>query len=441
MPSTRNAPCRCGSGRKHKHCCLAAAAVRQAETRDHNAVGARMASWAAGVFADELARALEEWVGVRRRMYEHEAGLLETWFMSDRLLPDGHTPAEHAALRPGIGDGEREVARCIAAARLGLYRVRDYRTGQWVELEDVLAGGRVRAASDSVSRNVARWDVLLGRLMDSPSGPSLWGPCPVLSSPEEHEVLAELARRAVSPDPAAMLAALRRDAHAMLTFVPPSRGRQPSFRAFDGAPLVTGCAEWDVEDPAAAWARLSAHPQLEAIAEHRLEWVIPRAEVADRPPLPPESIVVEATLVERPDDVAAGAFALAGHRLAFETTSERRLELGCALVGELLGVAPVTRSAELMRPGEDGPPARPRPRERRDPALRGVEREMLDRHYRRWLDEPLQALAGLTPREAAGDPAQSGSLERIVRGIENRADRQGEQSAGGWLRDELGLAA
>jgi hypothetical protein len=62
----------------------------------------------------------------------------------------------------------------------------------------------------------------------------------------------------------------------------------------------------------------------------------------------------------------------------------------------------------------------------------------------RWLDEPLPALGGESPREAAGGERRD-EVVKLLRGIENRAERAGRQGEPGvdaaWLRAELTLDA
>ena len=63
---------------------------------------------------------------------------------------------------------------------------------------------------------------------------------------------------------------------------------------------------------------------------------------------------------------------------------------------------------------------------------------------RRWIDEPLQVLAGLTPRRAA-DSVMRPKVESLVRSLENGAERnrrEGEPAADlSWIRRELGMPA
>ena len=71
---------------------------------------------------------------------------------------------------------ERDVARRIAAAQFGVLRVVHVLPGRWIDLRDLAVGGEVvRAISHDVSRSARPRDLLVGRLMDGPPAPTLWG--------------------------------------------------------------------------------------------------------------------------------------------------------------------------------------------------------------------------------------------------------------------------
>lgn len=103
--------------------------------------------------------------------------LIGSWMFNDRELPGGGTAAERYAGRDDLPAGERDVACRIAAARLRLLRVVGAMPGRWIDLCDVAVGGEVvRAISHDVSRHVQQHALLVGRLMDGPPAPTLWGP-------------------------------------------------------------------------------------------------------------------------------------------------------------------------------------------------------------------------------------------------------------------------
>ena len=78
--------------------------------------------------------------------------LIASWMLIDRRLPDGGTPVERYAQRDDLPPGERDVARRMAAARLGLLRVVRVLPGRWVELHDLAIGGGGCARSATMCR-------------------------------------------------------------------------------------------------------------------------------------------------------------------------------------------------------------------------------------------------------------------------------------------------
>lgn len=49
-----------------------------------------------------------------------------------------------------------------------------------------------------------------------------------------------------------------------------------------------------------------------------------------------------------------------------------------------------------------------------EPAVRAVVEDWIDRIERRWCDEPVPALSGMTPRQAAADPTRRETLDRLL---------------------------
>jgi hypothetical protein len=73
---------------------------------------------------------------------------------------------------------------------------------------------------------------------------------------------------------------------------------------------------------------------------------------------------------------------------------------------------------------------------------RRVVREMLDQHYRRWPDESVPALGGITPREAVADPEGRSEVIALLRDFEERSRSAPDAMRDfdfGFLWDELGL--
>jgi SEC-C motif len=455
MAAARNAPCSCGSGRKYKHCCLAAEKQAANAARFDDAVGRRIQDWAAEILGEEIDRALEEYAPPERTMSDEDLQIFSAWFHNDRELPGGGTPAERYAARADLRAEEREAAERIASANLGLHRVLAVEPGHWIELENVVSARRTRVRSASVSRDAVRWDILLGRVMAG-DPESLWGPVRLFAPEEEPELLVELRRfagvdAAGADAKAGFESAFREQALELMRFKPPSRDIQPSYFTPEGDPMAHGQAAWKVHDPAEARARLQALGGLAPGEPLEVTLTVRRDRLLakDRPPLPKGALVIETGRVGDDENVPVATVRLEEGELRIEAMSEERLASAIETVdadfgdiAELLRreVTPIERRLEEggpSAPGDDVDLAPIDPVERAD-LLSGATTEWMHR----WLDEPLPALGGESPREAA-EGARRGEVVRLLRGIENRAERSGRQGEPGvdaaWLRAELAL--
>lgn len=423
--------------------------MRQA--RDDNRVGRSISDWSVEQFGEEFARAFEEFHLESHHIGERDLALLLTWFNSDRELPGGGTPIERYLARPDLDPDEREVATRIATARLGLHRVRAVAPGRSLELDCVLTGVSTSIASQSVSGEVVPWDVVLCRVMPGEPVATLWGPVLVHAPDEEAELLAELERLAeahgLPHDPPGVFEVFLVASRELLRFVPPSRLSEPSYFTAEGDPVAAARAIWSLVDPDDAFAVLDAPPELLWVGESEdgagecFQLTGDRAEqLARRPPLPPNALFFESSYAGFPDRIGLGTFVLAGSELRFDAISEQRLAHALDLVASRLA-----GNAELLE-REVAPLALDRP-ERRQALQRGEEAVLassyLEEYLRRWLDEPLERLEGLTPRAAAAVPKLRCQLELLLRAIENRAEHARRAGASwpdvGWLWDELGL--
>ncbi len=167
-----------------------------------------------------------------------------------------------------------------------------------------------------------------------------------------------------------------------------------------------------------------------------------------RRPLPPGALCFESSLSGLPGRLCLATFELVAGQLRCSAISEARLDAALEFVEDRVGrlarlqertIAPfdLTRSGERATPRE--PPAGLSRRETDE-----LKRELVNDHFRRWLDEPLTPLNGSTPREAVSNRRRD-ELELLLREIENHAERARRAGTAWpdlrWLREELGLAA
>lgn len=455
MAAARNAPCTCGSGRKYKHCCLAAEKRAASAARFDDAVGRRIQDWTADTFGGEIDVALEEYAPPDSALSDDDLQIFSAWFHNDRELPAGGTPAERYAARLDMPAEEREAAERIASANLGLHRVLAVEPGHWIELEDIVFGCRTRVRSASVSRDAVRWDILLGRVMAG-DPESLWGPVRLFAPDEEPELLAELRRLAgIDADRAdarsELEVAFRRQALELMRFRPPSRDIRPSYFTPEGDPMAHGQAAWEVYEHAEAEARMRALGGLAPGEPLEIDLTVRRDRLLakDRPPLPKGALVIETSRIGDDENVPVATVRLEQGELRVEAMSEERLALAIEAVDEDFGelaelvrrdVTPIAQRLEERdhpAPEDDVDLAPIDPAERAD-LLSGAMTEWMHR----WLDEPLPVLGGESPREAAGGERR-GEVVKLLRSIENRAERAGRQGEPGvdaaCLRAELAL--
>jgi hypothetical protein len=412
-------------------------------------MGERIRRWAEATLRSEVSAARRGF-GLDRSRDPAERELFDSWFHSDRPLADGRTPAQRYAERSELDGEERLAAAHIAAARLGIHRVLDVAPGEWIELEDILDGGRHRVLSRSVSRAVVRWDLVIGRVMDRDPG-ALWGATRILKPSEERGLLDELAR--LEGSEALNIADLRRAiaAHPLqvMRFSPTSV--TPSFFTLEGDPIAVARADWGVRNRAVVEKRLRSFGGLERDEEPVVDITAPRSRlVAERGELPAGAVVIESCWDGNVDSIPVATLRLEGDVLRVEAMSERRLAQAIEIVTDDFGdlveihdreVTPIEQALEQRGAARGGEP-------RRSGLPRGEERQLLEQfltnRMRRWIDEPLHELAGLTPRRAA-ESAMRPRVESLVRSLENGAERNrrdGDPAADlSWIRQELGLPA
>ncbi len=94
--------------------------------------------------------------------------------------------------------------------------------------------------------------------------------------------------------------------------------------------------------------------------------------------------------------------------------------------------------ADLARPSRRRNPSASQPL---PPEALAVLHELKARHMREWLDTPVPALGGKTPRSAAKNKAGRAGLDVLLREIELMESQAPPEMRGdiGWLRRELGM--
>lgn len=446
----RNDPCPCGSGRKYKRCCAGRegtapgappAAFTQAERQR---AFSRLVTFASGkeFAADHSVALAVYWAAGDAKEFKEIAAVVGepaqaaylTWFAVDMEMEEGDTVLDRFLVRRGgeLPAGEAEYLRRLRGTHIRLYEVLEVRRDEGIRVRDLWNGDEVEVRERSATHQIVRWDLLGARLIEGPGGAIEFEDIPNLFPVELKDELLGTLRRAhkvfkrKSPprDDAAFFKGMTPYftgmwlAHVVLR--PP-----PTLATSDGDPLVLTKVVFDVDDTDAARRILAAHPDFDAHDNGTFSWS------------------EEAELYRR----TLGTVTIRGERLTLETMSEERGARGRQLIERLLGERVryrATRAEDALGAALRAPPSQ---RRRSDALPPDVEARVLgeyhDRYYRQWLDHPLPALDGRTPRHAARLKTGRPKLVALLKELENRSERgrQGGRPAydTGWMWNELGV--
>ena len=405
----RNEPCWCGSGRKYKKCHLGREQLALAERvnwlYEKAAQYVHIAGW-----RDLLAE-----VGYER--YRHTHGLDEALAagMADPLVMDvvlfeGGAFAEFLEVRGSLlPDDERLLAEQWLLVDRSVFEVERVNRGESVAVRDVRTGDMHEVRERTASRALKPGQLICARVVPAGDSMQFFGGVEPIALHERDKLIDLLD---AGPDPVELVAELsRRFAPATLTNT-------------EGEPLAICEATVRIGDPEGV--------------EAALDDAYDRAD-GEEPPRWHEHVTshgmphIRATVVRD------------GDTLRIETNSAERMD---RVLTTLVRLDPAMRVLDDSRhPIRDAREAAelaaqlPVAEDALDPADPEVA-EMLDEFIReyeaRWLDEPIPALDGHTPRQAADDPTRRGDLIKLLDSFPADEGAPGRMSAE-RLRSALGL--
>ncbi len=390
----RNDPCPCGSGRKYKACHAGSEQhplAHRAEWLHHKAM--RWAVTHEPELQQSIAFVVNERAGGDDELLEqlwhstlvsdvvlHEAGAFD-----DFVTQRGHLlPADEALLAAQWQLVDRSVFEVIEVGRTQV-RLRDLRTGDTIQLDDLESTDLLRSGQRVVGRPLPvgdGWRSFCGLvpLADGIVAEALL----VFDDPTAASV-AELIGRAFAP---------------------------PTLTNSDGESLRFHELQWKVDHPHAVGAAL----ERAGMRASGPRWMLTDDD---------DTIMATVSLV---DDLLVG-----------EANSDHRAEVLSALVAAALPEATMldddARELWELEADDDEPPTGEIDFD--GPDMRAALEQFTIGYEQRWLDDEVPALGGLTPRQAAADPIGRRDLERLLSQMPDDA-QPGEMSAA-RLRAALGI--
>ncbi len=288
--------------------------------------------------------------------------------------------------------GERTLLERMAASTLRLYEVTAVRLDEGLTLRDLWTEQSVEVSERIGTHDLVRWDLLAVRLIEGEHGQTVIEGNPYLfpadSKPVVIEALRRLHRRLRKPlppnDPAAFFKRLAPAIHQLWADLVPLRAR-PEFVTIEGDPIEPTTVTFDMTDAERVARELEQSRELNEGPDGTYTWL---GDASDTTRI-------------------MGVVAVHGRHLTLETMS----------------------AASVAEPPDD--------------VSREALRQVYDRHYRSWVDEPIPMLGGRTPRHAARLKTQRPVLVNLLKTIENGMERQGQPGSPaydiGWIWKELGL--
>ena len=422
----RNAPCPCGSGKKYKKCCLA--------RDEHRAGEASASAWMHATderLVFEMARFAQErfgepWWDASTAGFDNPEGELQLFLpWSVYGVPIEGRPIADWFLderRRRLPDAERSWLHAQRRAWLSVWEVTGVDPGRGVSLRDLLTGEERQVLEVRGSKTLIVRDTILGRVVDHDGISVLCGihprPLPPLDAAEVvRRVRGRLRRKSAIPAERLRDAKIGRYLIArwedQVEEVDLRHDLPPRLRNTDGDELLLTTDHFTVrpEDRAALEASLLGMEEVEPPAPDNPE---------------PCFTFVRAGNAMNPgwDNTILGSVRLSSDALVLETNSVVRADALRARLESICGalVRHVVRehsdpTALLARAASDGPT--PRAEIDESPEVQQLLRDFRARHMAAWIDQPVPALGGKTPRQAAGSQQGRASLDLLLRSIEH----------------------
>jgi hypothetical protein len=360
------------------------------------------------------------------------------WLVFDYPLRGGGTLVERFLARAGDGlrSGERRYLERMRLSHLRPYEIQSVRRDEGLDLLDLWAHKRVRVRERMATRQLVQWDILAARVILGPEGEAVLDGSPYLYPARDKEMILRVLRRAGRAlrgrmprgDEATFFKRIGMTFHELWLELVAQRPVPTSVTA-EGDEVVLCRSIFDVRDRAALEAAVANHPELERQDDGSYAWLAEKADEAG---------------FRR----GFGTFVLQKKRVVLETASRQRAERGRALLEAAAGPAVAyraTSSESVQRALERRPARGARPEDEVPPAADAeIVQAFYERHYRGWLDEPLPALDGRTPREAASLKSVRPKVIALLKDMENHSAR--ERLEGriaydfGWMWSELEIA-
>lgn len=402
----RNQPCWCGSGRKYKKCHLG----REQLPLDDRA--AWLYQKATMFLADGPWRgAVIEVAGVRAQFADTPHALLGALgdpLVTDAMLFEGGAFAEFVATRGVLlPEDERLLAEQWLLIDRSVYEIERVRRGAGFTMRDVRTGDVHQVRERTASQTVKAGALVCARVVPTGNTTQIFGGIEPVALHERDELIELLDSES---NPLDLVAFLTR------------RLAPPALQNTEGDPLVLCEATLRTGDQAALTVELDQTYQREDTrSPHWIEYVTTHGAEHIRASLRldgPE-LTIHTNSEARFDRVLATVHAL-DPTLTMVDQSRQPARDAREAATLAARTAPAGEDPAHSDPAHSDPALDPA-----DPAVAAVLDQFIRDYEQKWLDDPIPALAGHTPRQAAADPTRRGDLIRLLDSFPAHHDNPG----------------
>jgi hypothetical protein len=470
MTTGRNDPCPCGSTKKYKHCCLAAAS----KPADSDFLWRKLRQVNAGLIERLLECAVETfgkeaiyeawdaftlWQDVPFDPLSPHAQVFWPWFYYDwRPDPEDTQIKAGAPLQLTVAAVYRQQARRLdplqmryleanETAAFSFHDVVTCEPGKGFTLRDLFTGDQRWVIERMGSEHAAPGGILFAKVVVLDEFAEINGCTAVLFPPMEKAPILEL-RRKLNASGSIITSALLKDYDLEMFAIyhevaerllnPPP----PILTNTDGDPFLLHKLVYDIDSPQLIFDTLKSLA-LDATGEELLAEAGFDAQGALHS--------VRFPWLKRGnkqhqhwDNTVIGHLHIEGHRLSVEVNSAQRAKKFAALAKKLLGKnaryrTTVTESPEAML-GHGAPAMSPAQRAKQetldaDPAVQAQLAHLMAQHYENWPSEKLPALGGKTPKQAVKTPDGREMVEALLEQLEQILHTQKVSGAESILRN------
>lgn len=479
---SRNAPCPCGSGKKYKKCCLpkeeesrlpkktyhdhCLELVKSLEKRIMKFGGKKISERETYEAIDIYWRTLDDNIAPPEMDDEGYLGFVD-WLIHDYRLEEHGKPIVQLFLesRPKLPAEEMLILQDWQETNISVFQAKEIRPGEGVLLEDIFTHDETFISDVALSRSIRQWGLIATRtfkVLDEWQAASVGNAdYPRFKEDIYDFVMGCLAEYQLSFPEAAIKDFLKSQGHLINHFYLTRYSEPdslPQIVTASGEDVVFREAVYDIKDIDNIFDMLEIADDFESTGwerdeEDRIEsasfdW-LERGQSTGvvKKSKSTSGVELRSFFTEGPGEPAflvLGNLQLNPNRMILSVMGNRRFELGKARLEGILGnkikhridttkslEATMAERREPSGQGEDIPPE----------VKSQIMQEMLDRHYREWMDSPIPALKGKTPREAVGLKDYRYLLEDLLRQLEhsNSGISEDVEYDISWIRKELGL--